>query len=115
MKLHTRAPEEQYVTQPKMPGDRPATKEEVWTWVAHLYGGTFDVAKLKQLAQDKWAWSYVYFVNFDGWRKQPDWLPGDPVVADAVPPGPIPPDKANFVEVNRLWAIAQSQLERTAA
>jgi len=115
MPLHGKKPEEQFKTQPRMPGDRPATKEEVWSWVVHMYGGTFEVPKLKQMAQDKWAWSYVYFVNFDGWKKQPDWLPGDPVIAEAVPPGPFTPDAQSFVHVNRLWAIAQAALERTAA
>lgn len=115
MPPHGKKPEEQFTTQPQMPGDRPATKEEVWGWVVHMYGGIFEMPKLKQLAQEKWAWSYVYFVNFDGWTKHPDWLPGDPVVTEAVPTAPFPPDRANFVEVNKLWAIAQAELERQAA
>jgi len=115
MPLHTKRPEEQHTTQPRMPRDRPATKQEVWDWVIHMYGGIFETPKLKQLSQDQWAWSYIYAVNFDGWKKHPDWLPGDPVIADAVPPGPFTPDKANFVTVNKFWAIAQAEMERTAA
>lgn len=113
--IHTRPPEEQYLTAPKMPTDRPCTKQEMWDWVVHMYGGIFGTPKLKELAQGQWAWSFVRFVNQKGWRKQPDWVPGDPVIADAVPAGPITPDQANFATVNKLWAIAQEALERQAA
>lgn len=110
MPVHTKRPEEQYLTQPKMPRDRPATKQEIWEWTVHMYGGVFELPKLQKLAQDAWAWSYVRAVNKEGWKKQPDWLPGDPIVAEAVPPGPFPPEASGFVHVNKLWAIAQAAL-----
>lgn len=113
--IHSKPPEEQYATAPKMPTERPCTKQEMWDWVVHMYGGVFETPKLKELAQGQWAWSYVRAVNFEGWRKQPDWLPGDPVIAEAVPAGPLFPDQSNFSTVNKLWAIAQEALERQAA
>lgn len=113
--LHGKKPEEQYKTQPKMPVDRPSTKQEMWEWVVHMYGGVFEEQKLREIAQGQWAWSYVRAVNFDDWRKHPDWLPGDPVIADAVPVGPIRPEHSGFSHVNKLWAIAQAALESEAA
>lgn len=110
MPLHGKTPEEQYKTQPKMPVGRPATKQEVWDWVVHMYGGIFSAEKLKEMAGRKWAWDYVWEVNFNGWRKQPDWLPGDPVVADATPVGPLSPEQSSYPYVNKLWAIAQAAL-----
>jgi hypothetical protein len=115
MPLHEKRPEEQYKSQPKMPTDRPPTKQEVWDWVVHMYGGIFEEAKLRQMAQDKWAWAFVWEVNFRGWKKHPDWVPGDPIIADAVAPGPFPPEAQSFLQVNKLWAIAQAELERQAA
>lgn len=115
MPLHGKTPEEQYTTAPRMPSDRPCTKQEMWDWVVHMYGGVFEKPKLMELAQSQWAWSYVRAVNFDGWRKHPDWVPGDPVIADAVPTGPFTPDRSSFPNVNQLWEIAQAALERTAA
>lgn len=113
--LHKNTPEEQWKTQPKMPSDRPPTKEEVWAWVSHMYGGIFEVPKLKELAREKWAWSYIYAVNFEGWRKHPDWVPGDSVVADATPVGPISPGDAYFPTVEALWAIAHPNAVKEAA
>jgi len=115
MPLHDKQPEEQYTTAPKMATDRPCTKQETWDWVVHMYGGVFDVPKLKELAQTQWAWNFVGLVNRKGWRKHPDWLPGDPVIADAVPTGPFPPEASSFVHVNRLWEIAQAAQGRQAA
>lgn len=115
MPPHGKKPEEQFKTQPKMPSGRPPTKDEVWAWVVHMYGGIFETPKLRELAQKKWAWAYVWEVNFAGWRKHPDWVPGDPVVADAVPVGPLAPEQATFVYVNKLWAIAQAALPQEEA
>lgn len=108
--LHSKTPEEQYRTAPRMPSGRPPTKAEVWEWTVHMYGGTFPEEKLKVMAQDTWAWSYIWQVNRKGWNKQPDWLPGDPVIAAAVPAGPFTPERSHFVHVNKLWAIAQAEL-----
>jgi hypothetical protein len=110
MPMHTKTPEEQYKSAPKMPSDRPATKLECWELCVHLYGGVMDEAKIKEVAQGKWAWSYIYAVNFEQWRKQPDWVEGQKIIPSAVPDGPFPPEKANFVNVNKFWAIAQAEL-----
>jgi hypothetical protein len=67
------------------------------------------------MAKEKWAWDFVWETNFRQWRKHPDWLPGDPVIAEAVPTGPFPPGTSYFHAVNKLWAIAQEALERSAA
>jgi hypothetical protein len=86
---------------------RPPTKREVWAEVDETYADTLDRARRVQLARERWAWRYVVAVNFYGWRKQPDWTPGQPVVIAAVPRGPFPPERATYGEVNRLWALAR--------
>ena len=107
--------EDRWQTQPKMPSDRPPTKLEVWAWVVHMYGPLFEEQKLRDLARDKWAWSYIYAVNFNGWRKHPDWVPGESVVADATPVGPIEVKDAYFPTVEALWAIAHPNAVKEAA
>lgn len=100
---------------PKMPDDRPATKQEIWDWVQHVYSCLYDTPELQKLAQQKWAWDYVSWVNFRGWTKHPDWLPGDPVVSEAVG-GPYFPEQNHYQLVDALWRLARERLaERQAA
>jgi hypothetical protein len=86
---------------------RPPTKREVWAEVEATYADTLDAARRVQLARDRWTWRYVRAVNFHGWRKQPDWQPGDPVIVEGVPSGPFTPDRATYPHVQRLWQLAQ--------
>ena len=97
-------PDERVDNAPPIPTDRPPTRAEVWARYHHLY---FDLKghKPTPLCTDKcqslpvgeleadcladWVWGYVYFYNFEGWRKQPDWVEGDPVIEAAVPTEPF--------------------------
>jgi hypothetical protein len=60
-------------------------------------------------AKKAWAWAYVHAVNFKRWDKQPDWLPGDPIIRNAIPHGPFPAGQEYLGPVETLWARAQKE------
>lgn len=72
-------------TAPPIPTNRPPTRAEVWAHVQHFYGNLKTTAELEKMARDRWAGNYIYAVNFNGWRKQPDWTEGDPVIDVGLP------------------------------
>jgi len=97
-------PDDRVEKAPGLPADRPPTRAEVWS---HYHAIYFDLkghapstictprcnsappGELEAFCRDEWVWAYVYFYNFKNWRKQPEWLPGDPVIASAVPDQPF--------------------------
>lgn len=100
-------------TEPWMPANRPPTKKEVWEWCQHHFH-SFDVGELAGLAQRIWAWAFTHHVNNDDWDRPPDWTPGDPICAWAIP---TTIDENNYEDaVCSLW-LAQTQFvaERRAA
>lgn len=98
--------DDRYLTAPAMPTDRPPTKEEVWAYWSHQLDGVKTTDEIKLFARGSWAWAYVYEVNFRGWRKHPDWVPGDPVIHEATPTRAIP--LGNYIpRVEELWGLAR--------
>lgn len=86
---------------PRLPAGRPPTRREVWERLHFLYYDLKGHAPsplcsdkcrrkpegvLEAMARSEWTWAYVYRHIFRGWRKQPDWVEGDPVISEAVPP-----------------------------
>jgi hypothetical protein len=108
-------PDDRLEKAPGLPTDRPPTRAEIW---AHYHAIYFDLKghapstlctprcvtkpekELEKFAGDEWVWAYVYFYNFKGWRKQPEWLPGDPVVASGVPDQPF--QSGAYIEWKRI-------------
>lgn len=78
-------PDDRWESQPDFPTDRPPTRAEVWEYVQHYYHDLKSEREMKAYAAQCWAGNYVYWVNFHGWDKQPDWKPGDPVIPAGVP------------------------------
>lgn len=78
-------PDDRWQSAPPLPPDRPPTREEVWAYTEHMYEGLKSPDEMRAHAAFAWAGTYVYWVNHNGWDKQPDWTPGDPVVPAAVP------------------------------
>lgn len=78
-----------------MPPDRPPTKAEVWAYVTHYYTGIKTEQEMRDHAFGCWVGNYVYWVNFRGWRRHPDWKDGDGLIEAACPSGPIFPDQAH--------------------
>jgi hypothetical protein len=100
---------------PPMPFDRPPTRAEVWAHVQHYYsGGDKTEAQLQAMARDRWAGNYVYWVNFNGWKKQPDWTEGDPVIEAGVPTKPFEAGHGRSY-YNDVRALLERARERKAA
>jgi hypothetical protein len=92
---------------PELPTHRPPTKREVWDRYSFIYGDIKPPDELTRFCRDAWVWLYVEAFNFRAWRKQPDWVDGDPVIDAAVPTKPFPPDQGFWTrEVKRLHEIA---------
>lgn len=106
-------PDDIVMSAPQLPTHRPATKGEVWEHYKHIYGQSKKMTELVDFARGAWAWDYVQWVNFAGWRKQPDWMEGDEIIPDACPTGPFEPGPYH-IEIERLYQTAR-QLRRRAA
>lgn len=78
-------PDDRWESAPELPTDRPPTREEVWAYTEHMYADLKTPHELKAHAAFAWAGTYAYWVNHNGWDKQPDWIPGDEVIPAAVP------------------------------
>lgn len=89
----SRPSEERVLAAPKLPAGRPCTKKEAWDHESWIWEGFKTHEELVIRARERWVWSYVSFFNFKGWRKQPDWTEGAPVIDGAVPSVPFYPDK----------------------
>ena len=100
-------PDQRYDDAPKMPTGRPSTKLEVFAYWAHVLKDVKTEDEIKAHARGSWAWDYVWHVNFKGWDKHPDWLPGDPVIQEAVPAKSIPADGSFISRVEELWQLAR--------
>jgi hypothetical protein len=124
-------PDDRVMAAPRLPANRPPTRREVWDRCHALY---FDRKRhkarpdctercltderggeLESFCRDGWVWYYVSAFNFNGWRKQPDWVEGDPVIEQAVP------FRQFEVEQQSKWAetvyscLARAQQERKVA
>lgn len=97
--------EDRWETAPKPPLDRPPTRAETWAYYSHIYADDLENAAIR--ARNTWAWLYVYCFNFRGWRKQPDWKEGDPVIEAGIPNGPFFPGEANYASVKLLLDAAR--------
>lgn len=78
-------PDDRWQSAPELPTDRPPTREEVWAYTEHMYADLKTRQEMQAHAAFAWAGTYVYWVNHNNWGKQPDWIPGAPVIASAVP------------------------------
>lgn len=103
-------PDHRYEGAPPVPTDRPPTRAEVWAHVRHYYADIKTEQEMRDFAAATWIGNYTYWVNVNGWRRQPDWKEGDGIVEEACPTGPIFPDEMHS-KVRQLHAIAK---ERTA-
>lgn len=74
---------------PLLPADRPPTRREVWDREFALYHDIKTHDEMAARARTAWAYAYTRWFNTKGWRKQPDWVEGDPVFEDCVPAGPL--------------------------
>jgi hypothetical protein len=101
------ASDERMMAAPKLPTDRPATKKEVWARYHFIYHDIKSPDDLASYCRDAWVWYFVEAVNFHQWRKQPDWVEGDPVIDEAVKWEPFQVGEWH-AEVERLYQIAQS-------
>lgn len=101
--------ERNHLTAPPLPTDRPPTKREAWDHYSHIYGSVKTPDELRIFVKEAWAWKYAAAWLL-GWRKQPDWVEGAPVLDDAVPHLITPATWQRAV--NEAWARAQ---ERQAA
>lgn len=94
---------------PILPTHRPPTKRECWDRYSFIYADIKSEEELRVFCRDAWMWFYVSAVNFKSWRKQPDWVDGDPVIHEAVRHEPFPPDQGYWTrEVERLFQIAKT-------
>ena len=74
-----------YLDAHPLPEDRPPTRQECWDYYSVYFRAVKTPEQIIQFAREQWAWMYVTWVNGRGWRKQPDWKPGDPERAENVP------------------------------
>jgi hypothetical protein len=125
-------PDDRVMAAPRLPANRPPTRREVWERChdavlrpeapqgpSGLHRAVLErtrrAASSKRSARDGWVWYYVSAFNFNGWRKQPDWVEGDPVIEQAVP------FRQFEVEQQSKWAetvyscLARAQQERKVA
>ena len=78
-------PDNRHATIPPLPEGRPPTREECWNYYSLYFAGLKNQHDIIRFARDQWAWMYVTWVNTRGWRKQPDWVEGDPVRVEGIP------------------------------
>lgn len=89
MSLKKYVPDSRLMTAPRPPLDRPPTRQEVWDTNWHVYQGIKERDEIAAMSKAEWVATYVYWFNLKDWRKQPDWVEGDPVIPEAVPDGPL--------------------------
>lgn len=78
---------------PPRPCHRPGTRAELWAHYSHIYDGFWSRERIADFCREVWIWDYVYWVNFNGWDKQPDWKEDDPIVPAGVPTKPFRSDQ----------------------
>lgn len=101
-------PDHRFEGAPKLPWDRPPTRNEVWAHATHYFADIKTPDELKDFARNLWIGNYVFWVNVRGWRRQPDWSEGEAVFEGACPTGPIFPDQMHRV-VSDLDRIARQR------
>jgi len=99
-------PDDRWESAPPLPTDRPPTRAEVWAYTEHMYAGLKTEQELQAHAAFAWAGTYVYWVNFNNWDKQPDWTPGDTVVRNAVP------KRGEIKSGDKTYPIVKSYLQQ---
>jgi hypothetical protein len=99
--------QERFESSPPFPGGRPPTRRECYEYVKHNYSYCWGEEKIVAHAKACFIGNYVYYVNFNGWDKPPDWVEGDPVIPEACPKKPFPAgsQSAQAVEVYRLMNL----------
>lgn len=107
MPLLEHVPDNRYETAPKLPRGRPRTKREVMDYWEHVLKDVKTDAEIKAHARSSWAWDYVWHVNFQGWDKHPDWVPGEPVIPEAVPVKAFTAGDNYIAKVEELWQLAR--------
>lgn len=85
--------EADYHGAPELPHHRPPTRREVWEHYSYVYRNLWEEERIRDFCKARWVDAYVSWYN-RGWRKQPDWKEGDPVIATAVPSRPFFPGDA---------------------
>jgi hypothetical protein len=108
----TFVPDNRYADAPELPNDRPPTRRECFDHYKHIFRGVKSEQEITRFAADQWAWIYVRFVNGRGWRHQPDWMPGEPVLDIGVPPVFEAGKPSYYNEVRALLELVR---ERRAA
>jgi hypothetical protein len=100
---------------PNLPHDRPPTRREVWDREHALYNGLKTHDEMKLRAKSSWVYAYCRWFNLKGWRKQPDWVEGDPVIEDAVPNVEVLYWADVYENERILYACLERARERRAA
>lgn len=70
---------------PELPHDRPPTRREVWEYYSFIFRNHRSTEEIKDYCRNYWVEKYTYWFGIYNWRKQPDWVPGQPVIPEAVP------------------------------
>ena len=99
-------PDDRWQSAPPIPLDRPPTRAEVWAYVEHLYHDLKTEDERKAFAAQMWAGNYAWWVNWNGWNKQPDWTEGDPVIPAAVP------KRGSILSGSNVYQIVKSHLDQ---
>ena len=101
-------------SEPVLTAQRPPRKNEVWEWCKFHFQTSLDQPALVALASRMWAWAYTHWVNNSGWDKPPDWKPGEPICAWAIP---TRINELDYEEaVSGLWMTQRQYVaERSAA
>lgn len=93
---------------PGLPHDRPPTRAEVWAHFSHVYrSGVKSGDELRDYCKARYVDGYAYWHGIYQWRKQPDWMPGDPVIPAAVPAS-LGPDQPRTRIVYECLQIARA-------
>lgn len=74
-----------YLDAHPLPEDRPPTRQECWDYYSVYFRAVKSPEQIIRFARDQWAWMYVTWVNTRGWRKKPDWVPGEAAGSESVP------------------------------
>ena len=127
-------PDSRRESAPPLPTTRPATRAETWAHYHHVWFDRKGHAKqalctdeclherageLETYCRDAWAWSYIQRFLSGGWDKHPDWVEGEPVIPEAVPPiEPFPFPAGNMhacIQVVYQLFETANQMKRSAA
>lgn len=106
-------PDNRYETAPPLPTNRPPTRRECFAYYSHVFKDVKDDTAIAQHAREVWAWRYVEWVNGRGWRKQPDWVEGAPVI-DVGLPAVFDSGGSSFYKTVRQY-LDRATTERRAA